>query len=347
MLREKGFDHWLIKFDGVDKNGDHNFRDGKQYTNIEYAYYLMAKDAGIDMNECRLLQKDGLCHFMTKRFDRHGGSKLHMVTLAGLAHLDYNTPCSCSYEMYAEYARKIGVTQKEIEELIRRWNSVVTPDDSVYILGDFAWKNIEGLEVLSQLVGKKYFILGNHDKLTNEMRAYFGRIKDIATVEDNGIQVVLCHYPIAHWRNQYRGAVHLYGHVHNTKTDESIPKRMKSEEFVTVDVISCAAPNLRNEPANKHNPETGKPIRIEPQKLYDLHLSRAKHILHIAAVNGAEIIVLGAFGCGAFQNDPNTVAKAYRDALKEYAKRFDVIEFAIYCRDYESENYDEFKKVLK
>ncbi len=131
------------------------------------------------------------------------------------------------------------------------------------------------------------------------------------------------------------------------KTDESIPKRMKAEDHVTVDVISCAAPNLRNEPANRHNPETGKPMRIQPEKLYELHLSRAKHILHIAAANGAEVIVLGAFGCGAFQNDPNIVAKAYRDALKEYAKRFDVIEFAIYCRNFETENYDEFRKVLK
>lgn len=120
MLGEKDFDNWLIKFDGVDKNGDHNLRDGKQYTNTEYAYYLMAKDAGIDMSECRLLQKDGLCHFMTKRFDRENGAKLHMITLAGLAHLDYNTPCSCSYEMYAEYARRIGINQNEIEEIYRR-----------------------------------------------------------------------------------------------------------------------------------------------------------------------------------------------------------------------------------
>lgn len=131
------------------------------------------------------------------------------------------------------------------------------------------------------------------------------------------------------------------------KTDESIPKRMKAEDFVTVDVISCAAPNLRNEPANIHNPETGKAVRMEPQKLYDLHLNRAKHILHIATANGVDIIVLGAFGCGAFQNDPNTVANAYRDALKEYSNRFDVIEFAIYCRNYETENYDVFSKVLK
>ena len=114
------FDYWLIKFDGVSKNGDHNVNDGKQYTNIEYAYYLMAKDAGINMSDCRLLEKDGLCHFMTKRFDRENGAKLHMVTLAGLAHLDYNTPCVCSYEMYTEYARRIGVTQHEVEEMYRR-----------------------------------------------------------------------------------------------------------------------------------------------------------------------------------------------------------------------------------
>lgn len=120
LLSNSDFDYWLLKFDGVDKNGDHNIHDSRQYTNIEYAYYLMAKDAGINMNECRLLQKDGLCHFMTKRFDRENGKKLHMITLAGLAHLDYNTPCSCSYEMYAKYAKRIGVSQSEIEEIYRR-----------------------------------------------------------------------------------------------------------------------------------------------------------------------------------------------------------------------------------
>lgn len=120
LLSNSDFDYWLLKFDGVDKNGDHNIHDSRQYTNIEYAYYLMAKDAGINMNECRLLQKDGLCHFMTKRFDRENGKKLHMITLAGLAHLDYNTPCSCSYEMYAKYAKRIGVSQSEMEEIYRR-----------------------------------------------------------------------------------------------------------------------------------------------------------------------------------------------------------------------------------
>ncbi len=131
------------------------------------------------------------------------------------------------------------------------------------------------------------------------------------------------------------------------KTDESIPKRMKAEDFVTVDVISCAAPNLRNEPANIYNPETGKNVRIEPQKLYDLHLKRAKHIMHIAVANDADILVLGAFGCGAFQNDPYIVAKAYRDALAKYRNNFDVVEFAIYCRENEVENYEAFRRTMK
>lgn len=130
------------------------------------------------------------------------------------------------------------------------------------------------------------------------------------------------------------------------KTDESIPKRLKAEDFVTVDVISCAAPNLRNAPGNIHNPETGKNARIKPEKLYEIHVSRAKHIMHIAAVNGVDILVLGAFGCGAFQNPPNTVAKAYSDALKEYAQKFDVIEFAIYCKDNETENFYAFKRAV-
>lgn len=84
------------------------------------------------------------------------------------------------------------------------------------------------------------------------------------------------------------------------KTDEHIPQRMQEKDFVTVDVISCAAPNLRNELANRHNPETGKHIRMEPQKLCDLHVKRARHIMHVAAANQTDILILGAFGCGMF-----------------------------------------------
>ena len=99
--------------------------------------------------------------------------------------------------------------------LVENWNNAVEYNDEVYILGDFAWKNAEGLEALYELKGRKFLILGNHDKPTEEMKAYFEWIKDYAVITDGADQLVLCHYPIAHWYNQYRGAVLLYGHVHN------------------------------------------------------------------------------------------------------------------------------------
>lgn len=117
-----GYSYWLLKFDGVDRNGDHGTIDKPEYTMIEYAYYLMAVDAGVIMNECRLLKENGRSHFMTKRFDRENetGSKIHMQTLGALGHIDYNTPCLCSYEQAAVYARQLGVENRDIEQLFRR-----------------------------------------------------------------------------------------------------------------------------------------------------------------------------------------------------------------------------------
>ena len=129
------------------------------------------------------------------------------------------------------------------------------------------------------------------------------------------------------------------------KTDDPFPVRMRPEDFVVVDVISCAAPNLRNEPSNWHNSETGKAIRMPEVELFQLHLKRAKHIMHVAAANRVNILVLGAFGCGAFENDPEVVAKAYHAALASSRARFDVIEFAIYCRQHETVNYNAFKSI--
>lgn len=131
------------------------------------------------------------------------------------------------------------------------------------------------------------------------------------------------------------------------KTDESFPKRLPESEFVTVDVVTCAAPNLRQAPGNYHNPDADHAVNITKQALYDLHLQRAKHILHVAAANGVDCLVLGAFGCGAFENDPNVVARSYAAAIEAYRTRFEVIEFAIYCRDWETENYNAFKAWCK
>lgn len=130
------------------------------------------------------------------------------------------------------------------------------------------------------------------------------------------------------------------------KTDESVPKRMAPKDWVTVDVISCAAPNLRNEPANWHNPDTGDPVKMDPEKLLAIHKKRAQHLLTVAAANQVNILVLGAFGCGAFANDPAVVARAYKEVLPAFRDRFDLIEFAVYCREYDTANYTAFSEIL-
>ena len=116
----EGFDYWLMKFDGVKENGDHDLKDSPEYTLIEYAYYKMALIAGINMNESRIYKKDGRNHFMTKRFDRRNGQKLHMQTLGAIAHIDYNYPGLCSYEQAAGYMRRMGLPASDINQLFRR-----------------------------------------------------------------------------------------------------------------------------------------------------------------------------------------------------------------------------------
>ena len=115
-----GYDYWLMKFDNVSKNGDHGLEDKPEYTLIEYAYYLMAKKAGITMSECRIYQSEGDNHFMTKRFDRVNGEKLHMQSLGALTHISYKEPGICGYELAATYMEELGVTYKEIEQFYRR-----------------------------------------------------------------------------------------------------------------------------------------------------------------------------------------------------------------------------------
>ena len=115
-----GYDYWLMKFDNVSKNGDHGLEDKPEYTLIEYAYYLMAKKAGITMSDCRIYRSEGDNHFMTKRFDRVNGEKLHMQSLGALTHISYKEPGICGYELAAMYMKELGISYKEIEQFYRR-----------------------------------------------------------------------------------------------------------------------------------------------------------------------------------------------------------------------------------
>lgn len=116
MQLDTGYDYWLMKFDNVLKNGDHGLEDKPEYTLIEYAYYLMARKAGITMNECRIYNSGDDHHFMTKRFDRVNGKKIHMQSLGALAHISYREPGVCGYELAAMYMKKLGISYKEIEQ---------------------------------------------------------------------------------------------------------------------------------------------------------------------------------------------------------------------------------------
>jgi serine/threonine-protein kinase HipA len=117
----EGFEYWLLKFDGVSGNRDKELEDPQGYGVIEYAYYQMAKDCGIEISECRLFEENGRRHFMTRRFDRlASGGKLHMQSLCALAHYDFNMAGAYSYEQALMIIRQLGLPMQTIEEQFLR-----------------------------------------------------------------------------------------------------------------------------------------------------------------------------------------------------------------------------------
>jgi serine/threonine-protein kinase HipA len=117
----EGFEYWLLKFDGVSGNRDKELEDPQGYGVIEYAYYRMARDCGIDISECRLFEENSLRHFMTRRFDRlASGEKLHMQSLCALAHYDFNMAGAYSYEQALLIIRQLGLPMQAIEQQFRR-----------------------------------------------------------------------------------------------------------------------------------------------------------------------------------------------------------------------------------
>jgi len=111
----------LLKFDGVKGNRDKELEDPKGYGVIEYAYYNMACDAKITMSECRIFEENDRRHFMTRRFDRlNNGEKLHMQSLCGLAHYDFNMAGACGYEQALLAVKQLGLPMSAVEEQFRR-----------------------------------------------------------------------------------------------------------------------------------------------------------------------------------------------------------------------------------
>ncbi len=130
------------------------------------------------------------------------------------------------------------------------------------------------------------------------------------------------------------------------KSDILYPEMMEEKSWYNVDILTVAAPNLRNYSNINFSGNMFANNSISNDELYNIQYNRICRIFQTAILNQAEVLILGAFGCGAFCNDPNVVARAFYDAQEEYGIFFDTIEYAIFCTDAECVNYEAFETVF-
>lgn len=130
------------------------------------------------------------------------------------------------------------------------------------------------------------------------------------------------------------------------KTDTERPELLPETSWYDVDIISCAAPNLRIRTCRKMDCFNDEADNIGLDGLLDLHKKRIDRILSIVKMNHVEVMILGAFGCGAFKNPPEIVAWAMLDTVRNYLCDFSVVEFAVYNPPHDTKNFDVFKRIL-
>ena len=131
------------------------------------------------------------------------------------------------------------------------------------------------------------------------------------------------------------------------KSDVDYPQLLPEEKWYSANVLTCAAPNLRERPSNEMNAGDGDAAaHISREDLQALHEKRMRRVLEIAWRKGNEVVILGAFGCGAFRNPPAVVAQAMQTVVQEYRMNFETIEFAVYCGAQYDTNYRVFQQVL-
>ena len=131
------------------------------------------------------------------------------------------------------------------------------------------------------------------------------------------------------------------------KSDINFPELLSRDRWWRVNILTCAAPNLRERPSNPMNPHAGyKQAKLTPAELETLLTSRIRRIFEVAVANGNEVLILGAFGCGAFRNPPEIVAKVFYNVMQDYLEYFDAIEYAVYHTEREVGNYEAFKRIM-
>lgn len=132
------------------------------------------------------------------------------------------------------------------------------------------------------------------------------------------------------------------------KSDVNFPELLPRNDWWSVNILTCAAPNLRERPSNAMNPYAGaEAAKITPEELEKLLTSRVRRIFEIAVADGNEVLILGAFGCGAFRNPPQIVAKVFNTVMQDYLCCLDTIEYAVYHTEREVANYEAFKRIVK
>ena len=131
------------------------------------------------------------------------------------------------------------------------------------------------------------------------------------------------------------------------KGDTSFPEVLAKDEWWNVNILTCAAPNLRERPSNAMNPFAGDTAaKITLTELEKLLTTRIKRIFETAVVNGNEVLILGAFGCGAFRNPPKIVAKVFNTVMQDYLCYFDTIEYAVFHTEREVANFEAFNSTI-
>ena len=132
------------------------------------------------------------------------------------------------------------------------------------------------------------------------------------------------------------------------KTDTEDPELLPEDNWYKVNVVSCSAPDLRAHPSSRVFIKGGdKARKLTKRELQEIHERRLRRILDVAIMGKNDVVILGAFGCGAFKNNPRIVAAAAKKVIKEYRHAFVTIEFAVYCSPWDSKNYQIFKRVLE
>ena len=131
------------------------------------------------------------------------------------------------------------------------------------------------------------------------------------------------------------------------KSDTNFPEPLLRDEWWEVNILTCAAPNLRERLSNLMNPHAGyKQVKVTPDELETLLTSRIRRIFEVAVANQNEVLILGAFGCGAFRNPPEIVAKVFYNVMQDFMGYFDTIEYAVYHTEREAANYEAFKRFM-